>query len=234
MATELEKIIMITATRYGADAQLLLQNMQLERGYPGLPVANVLYQHFLWEMERREMCGNHMMHIMAVMQKAVQLAEYLNRNGEDIDLEKLMILALLHDYGNLDGDDKQAFHALSGYRAMMAFGYPVVAKVCLTHSFLSRTFNPENYAYPREDVEQVKVLLGDAPFDMYDRIIQISVFAVKGFMPVSMENHAAAIARKFSLPEKAEQQLLADARALKAYFDGKCGCDIYDVWQFRC
>ena len=158
----------------------------------------------------------------------------LNRNGEDIDLEKLMILALLHDYGNLDGDDKRAFHALSGYRAMMAFGYPVVAKVCLTHSFLSRTFNPENYAYPREDVEQVKVLLGDAPFDMYDRIIQISVFAVKGFMPVSMENHAAAIVRKFSLPEKAEQQLLADARALKAYFDGKCRCDIYDVWKFRC
>ncbi len=87
--------------------------------------------------------------------------------------EKAFVLGLLHDYGKRISERKaNIFHGIEGYNAMLSFGYPDVAKICLTHTFQNENFNEKTLGYPSDWMIEAKKILSVLAYDDYDRLIQ--------------------------------------------------------------
>lgn len=150
--------------------------------------------------------------------------------------EKAYILGLLHDYGKrIDESKTGKFHGLEGYREMLQKGYPLVAKICLTHCFPKKDFNFNNYpAYNRQELEESKQILSLNDYDDYDRLIQLSDMFPEGMNVVTIENRLQSIKKRYCLSEKKLKDIFENALFLKQYFSDLCGCDVYTLIGLNC
>lgn len=146
-----------------------------------------------------------------------------------MDADKAYVLGLLHDIGRRVKNIKM-YHVYSGYVYCMQKGWDDVARICLTHSYQLKDAakgvsefdgSAEEYAFIEDYIKNVT-------FDDYDLLIQLTdalgmpeglciierrlvdVALRYGFVPYTLEKW-----RRFF--------------ELKAYFDRKCGCSVYDL-----
>ncbi len=171
--------------------------------------------------------GTSRRHYLRVAKNAKLIAEktaYLNP-------EKAYILGLLHDYGEYKTHrDNTMFHGTVGYDEMMKLGYDEVAKICLTHSFFSKHFSPDDYvSYPRGEILRAAEYIKEHPLDDYDKLIQISDLMVKSYKNTNIEARLDFVADKYHVPPEIINRKKRDALELKSYFDNLCGQDIYKI-----
>lgn len=144
-----------------------------------------------------------------------------------MDPEKAYVLGLLHDIGRKFGI-RHLSHVYDGYHYMMELNYPVVAKVCLTHSFnlpaldiyIGRTdITPDQ-------VQELEGLLADVVYDDYDRLVQLCDCLAGSDGVVDMEERMLDVKHRYgSYPqEKWDHNMW-----LKRYFEEKTGNDIYEI-----
>lgn len=144
-----------------------------------------------------------------------------------MDPEKAYILGLLHDIGRKFGV-KHLGHVYDGYHYMMELGYPDAARICLTHSFSRPTL--EVYIGKRdisaEEQIQLRKLLDEIEYDDYDKLIQLCDCLAGAGIVMDMEARMADVKRRYGCypQEKWDANM-----GLKAYFEEKCGMDIYKV-----
>ena len=198
--------------------------------YPDLLTAKKI-----WEEGFNRRCLNtvfkareeYVFHTIGIAEMARKIAlrtGYLNP-------EKAYVLGLLHDYGKkYDERSEGIFHVRAGYEEMMRLGYSDVARICLTHSFPSPDFDDKDYtSYKQEWLTWAHDCLKDVVYDDYDRLIQFCDIHFEALNIVSIDERIKGICRRYGLKIEQLKNLRDNAFRLKAYFDKKCGGDVYEL-----
>ena len=142
-----------------------------------------------------------------------------------MDPEKAYTLALLHDIGRSFGS-RHLGHVIDGYSYMLSLGYPVVARICLTHSF--QNLSLDDYIGKRDVSEQELKLIEDTlhsvSLDDYDRLIQLcdALAGPEGVLDIRERMNEIKQRYGFYPQKKWDSNL-----ALKDYFEQKVGENIY-------
>lgn len=163
-------------------------------------------------------------HYQNVAWVAAVIAEHAGLNPQ-----KAYILGLLHDFGEYtQKTTPNTFHGTAGYDEMMEKGFDEVARTCLSHSFFSADFTPEDFpAYNPQEIIRASELLKKHGFDDYDRLVHLADLMAPRQIIDTVENRINKIGKKYRLSEADIKQKHAEAQKLKAYFDAKCACDVY-------
>lgn len=142
-----------------------------------------------------------------------------------LDLDRCYVSGLLHDIGRFKGQVQLA-HIYHGWKYMDECGYPLIGRICLTHSFAMQKLTAYGGAFDltAEQIEEMRAELQSIVYDDYDRLIQLcdNISGASGIM--RMEDRIADIAARYHhYPEEKRNRTLA----LVDYFNKKTGSDIY-------
>ena len=146
-----------------------------------------------------------------------------------MDAERAYVLGLLHDIGRYAGVSSER-HLIDGYRCCMERGWDKAAQICISHAFMIQDIETSigTFDMSEEDYLFMKTFVAGAAYDDYDRLVQLcdalalpSGFCLleKRFVDVTIRYgvHPATLDRWKKVLE------------LKAYFEEKAGCSIYDL-----
>lgn len=204
------------------------------KGYPTLEIARKIWQEgydYRCATTPFETKQEYIFHTEGV----ARAAQIIAAATDDMNPEKAYVLGLLHDYGKkYDERTVNKFHGRSGYEELNKLGYPVAARICLTHTFPQRDFNNEDYlSYPQEWLEWAHKELSGIIYDDYDRLIQLCDMFFEGMQIVDFESRFKGIVRRYNLPQRLLGVLMKNASRLRGYFEDKTGQDIYQLLNIR-
>lgn len=105
---------------------------------------------------------------------AALAAERIAEKIPGLDNEKAYVLGLLHDIGRRDGVS-DLLHILKGYEFMITEGFPLVARISLTHSFVLKDAHKarNNWDGSEDQLLWLQNYLDAIEYDLYDRLIQL-------------------------------------------------------------
>ncbi len=158
---------------------------------------------------------------------AAHCAERIARECGGMDADKAYILGLLHDIGRKFGV-RHLGHVSDGYSYMMSLGYDEAAKICLTHSFQTKTLTEYigKFDTTEEELKMIRDALETVALDEYDRLIQLcdSLAGAEGVLDI--EERMEDVKRRYGAypQDKWDFNL-----GLKKSFEEKTGRDIYEV-----
>lgn len=154
-------------------------------------------------------------------------AEKIASECGDLDANKAYIIGLLHDIGRKFGT-RHLGHVSDGYSYMMSFGYDEAAQICLTHSFNSQTTDEYigKFDTTAEELKMIQDALKMIVMNDYDLLIQLcdSLAGAEGVLAI--EERMEDVKRRYGAypQEKWDSNI-----AIKKYFEGKMGKDLYAV-----
>jgi len=162
------------------------------------------------------------------------LAEFISRKL-NMDSEKCYIMGLLHDIGKIEGDRQKRFHGVVGYEmAQKLTTDPLVGRISMLHTFpynkIPASCRLDDFFFGnRKDMEFTHNYVENEPYDDCDLLVQMTdnMAYIRG--PVTLEYRITEWCQrnhKTFLPEYINPSL-----QLKAYFEKKLGCDIYDLYD---
>ena len=144
-----------------------------------------------------------------------------------MDGEKAYVLGLLHDIGRKFGKGHLQ-HVWDGCHYMMELGYAEAARVCLTHSFNSKSMDEYigKRDIPEDQQQEIQNLLDGLEYDDYDRLIQLCDSLAMAEGVADIETRMLDVKRRYG---HYPQEKWDNNFYLRRYFEEKCGRDIYDV-----
>ena len=156
-------------------------------------------------------------------------ARLIAERTDGLDPEKAWVMGLMHDIGRRFGVTGMA-HTLDGYDYLMHLGHPEVARICLTHSFPIRDIETffGKVDVPQERFAFLEQFLNSVQYDDYDRLIQLCDAISLPEGACIMEKRLMDVALRYGFPEGTLVKWTAFLN-LKKYFDGLCGCCIYEL-----
>lgn len=160
-------------------------------------------------------------HSRMVGECARRIAERCGMNAD-----KAYVCGILHDIGRRYGK-RHMGHVVDGRNYMLRLGYDEAARICLTHSFSTKSVDDYigNIDVTEAELNAVKEALLAIELDDYDRLIQLCDSLV-GVRVMCMEERMDDVARRYGgYPERKREFNLG----LKKYFEGKMGENIYRV-----
>ena len=156
---------------------------------------------------------------------AAHCAEKIANACQDMDGERAYVLGLLHDIGRKFGV-RHLGHVADGYTYMKSLEYDEAAKICLTHSFNSRTL--EEYIgkidISSEELAMITEELAKTVYDDYDRLIQLCDALAGADGVLDIEARMNDVKQRYgSYPQKKWDANME----LKRYFEEKTQQDLY-------
>ena len=107
-------------------------------------------------------------HSICVGDSAGRIAEALNKNGYDLDVDKAITLGFIHDIGKLVGPFHG--HVINGYEYMKKQGYDEeYCNICLTHSYLNNDINCTAGGIP-DDIPFRTKFIKEHEYTLYEKI----------------------------------------------------------------
>ena len=196
--------------------------------YPDNLKALSLWQESLEGVIKRKspVAREYVFHTIGIAEAAAKIAAY-----SGLDINKAYACGLLHDWGKIQKEKEAGIaHFIVGYQKMIQEGFDDVARICLTHSFPDNHFERDDYpAYSDKDILFVKEYLQNIVYDDYDRLIQLCDMFFEGVSKVSCQKRLEGIRARYHLEKSQTEVLERCAAENKAYFDKKCGQDIYKL-----
>ncbi len=187
-------------------------------GYPARQEAEEL----LRQGKARNPDGNWDGHSRIAAQCAEKIAAAVGMNSE-----KAYVLGLLHDIGRAWGHGGIS-HVYHGWQDMLAAGYPVAARICLTHSFSWQ--NLRGYIGPHdvtpEQEREMENALAEIVYDDYDRLIQLCDCLAGPGVIMDLEKRMLDVKQRYG---EYPQIKWDNNLALKAYFEARAGKDLYEI-----
>ena len=91
-----------------------------------------------------------------------------------LDKDRCYVSGLLHDIGRKTGPVQLA-HVYHGWKYMNQLGYPLIGRICLTHSFALQKLSAYGGAFDlaEEEIREMEEALERMEYDDYDRLIQV-------------------------------------------------------------
>lgn len=156
---------------------------------------------------------------------AAHCAEKIANACQGMDGERAYVLGLLHDIGRKFGV-RHLGHVADGYTYMKSLGYDEAAKICLTHSFNSRTL--EEYIgeldVSSEELAMITEELAKTVYDDYDRLIQLCDALAGADGVLDIEARMNDVKQRYgSYPQEKWDANME----LKRYFEEKTQQDLY-------
>lgn len=157
----------------------------------------------LFQKQAEKKPGPWVEHCRKTAEAAVLIASEIN-----LDREASFSMGLLHDIGR-SLTDGQFQHIARGYQLMNELGQPLIARICLTHSFPVQ--NIHSYAgkidVSKQEQQYYSDLLSAIDYDPYDRLIQLcdAISVPSGW--IGIEERQEALARKYGFNPYAEEKL---------------------------
>ena len=163
------------------------------------------------------------------LRNAGQAAFIFANRIDGLDPQTAYALGCLHDIGRRDGKF-DLLHILHGYHFMMDQGYPDVARICLTHSFINQDVRraENNWDGSPEELDWVAAYLARMEYNDYDRLIQLcdAVSVDTGYWLIEKRLLDVGIRRGVTeySPQRWQKML-----EIQAYFEEKLGCSVYSL-----
>ncbi len=165
-------------------------------------------------------------HSICVGNTAGKIAEALNKNGYDLDVEKATTLGYIHDIGKMVGPFKK--HVMNGYEYMKQQGYDdEYCNVCLTHSYLNNDVNCTAGTIP-EDIPFRTEFIKNHTYTIYEKIINICDLMCTKKVTTVDKRLIDIMYRRGVYP--CSQYHIKETYKLKEYFDGLLGYNLYDLF----
>lgn len=159
-----------------------------------------------------------------------ETAEKIAAHIPGMDSEKAFVLGLLHDHGKrVDEKIENIFHGQEGYQELLRLGYPVSARICLTHTFPDKDFQDGEYKFSDELIKWLRQTLQHIEYDDYDLLIILCDKMAEAGQIISMERRVNKIVGRYNLSNWHKDLLLKQCARLKTHFDKKIGGDIYEL-----
>ena len=156
-------------------------------------------------------------------------ARLIAHNCEGMDEEIAYTAGLLHDIGRRVGVVGMR-HTIEGYNYLSKKGYDAIAKICMTHSHLTKEIKEifGKWDCSEEEYKFVEKFLYTAEYDDYDRLIQLCdcLALPSGF--TLMEKRMMDVALRYGVNEYTVSKWKATFE-LKQYFEEKMGKSVYDI-----
>lgn len=156
---------------------------------------------------------------------AAHCAEKIANACQDMDGERAYVLGLLHDIGRKFGV-RHLGHVADGYTYMKSLGYDEAAKICLTHSFNSRTLKEYigKLDVSSEELAMITEELAKTVYDDYDRLIQLCDALAGADGVLDIEARMNDVKQRYgSYPQEKWDANME----LKRYFEEKTRQDLY-------
>ena len=156
---------------------------------------------------------------------AAHCAEKIANACQDMDGERAYVLGLLHDIGRKFGV-RHLGHVADGYTYMKSLGYDEAAKICLTHSFNSRTLKEYigKIDVSSEELAMITEELAKTVYDDYDRLIQLCDALAGAEGVLDIEARMNDVKQRYgSYPQEKWDANME----LKRYFEEKTRQDLY-------
>ena len=160
---------------------------------------------------------------------AAHCAEKIANACQDMDGERAYVLGLLHDIGRKFGV-RHLGHVADGYTYMKSLGYDEAAKICLTHSFNSRTLKEYigKIDVSSEELAMITEELAKTVYDDYDRLIQLCDALAGAEGVLDIEARMNDVKQRYgSYPQEKWDANIK----LKRYYEEKMQQDLYLVCE---
>ena len=146
---------------------------------------------------------------------------------DTMDPDKAYIVGLLHDIGRRVGIVDIPTHVYEGYVYCTQKGWDEAARICMTHSYLlmDKEFEKEEKDEP---LKSISAYIRNCVADDYDRLIQLCDALAVDYGFVILEKRFVDVTRRYGIMENYIRGWDV-AFNIKAYFEEKMGCSIYDV-----
>ena len=193
---------------------------------PSRPEAERLFQ---WAAEQNpEPWVNH-------CRIVAKTAEAIAKNC-GLDPDRAYICGLFHDIGYhaYKNGKGRSSHIYIGYEFMLDKGYDAVARVCLTHSFPHRDireyFGKDITFCSDKELAHIDKFLAEIVYDDYDKLIQLCDCLGTAESVCILEQRMINVVMRHGYNDYTLKKWGA-IFALKEYYDGKCGGNIYNLFR---
>ena len=153
-----------------------------------------------------------------------------------LDAERAYISGLLHDVGYYSYKDGkgEVSHIYAGYKLMAGKGHEAIARICLSHSFPGscrdiKFLTGSDVNWTDDGLAVLNKFLAGAEYDDYDKLVQLCDAIVIPQGVVMIEKRLIDVTRRHGFTDFTVEKWGAYF-ALKDYFDGKCGINIYNLF----
>ena len=168
-------------------------------------------------------------HSKNVARMAEIVASHCAMNGE-----KAYILGLLHDIGRSEFRGwNQMHHVIYGYM-MLKDKYPDAARICMTHSYVTRDIreygDQTNLMCTEEEQRLIQSYLDEKDYDDYDLLIQLcdSMCLPDGI--TTIEKRLVDVGRRYGRNDL-DKDRWNGIFAIKDHFDKLCATNIYRFFR---
>ncbi|OPJ63937.1 HD domain-containing protein [Clostridium oryzae] len=148
---------------------------------------------------------------------------------EGMNEETAYVAGLLHDIGRRVGVVGMR-HTIEGYNYLSKKGYDPIARICLTHSHLTKEIKEifGKWDCTEEEYKFIENYLRTIEYNDYDRLIQLCdcLAFPNGF--TLMEKRMMDVALRYGVNEYSVTKWKATFQ-VKQYFEDKMGKSVYDV-----
>ena len=192
----------------------------MDRGYPDVETA----ERMLMEAEAKNPgpWGDHSRNVALAAKNIAECCLGL-------DPERAYVLGLLHDIGRREGPHGMR-HILDGYRYCLSRGFPLAARICMTHSFPGGEIGEAQgeWGCTEEEYRSVQDCLAGFRYDDYDRLIQLcdALAPASGFC--LMEKRLVEVVLRRGVNKYTQGKWKAFF-SIKDHFETIIGKSIYEV-----
>lgn len=156
-------------------------------------------------------------------------AQNIAKNCSGMDADAALVLGMLHDIGRRYGVSSMR-HAIDGYNFLMGDGYPMAARICMTHSFPLKDINAVcgKWDCSKEEFDFASKYIDEIVFDDYDRLLQLcdAIALPDGF--VLMEKRMMDVALRHGVNKYTVPKWKATFE-IKNHFEKISGKSIYSM-----
>lgn len=165
-------------------------------------------------------------HSICVGDSAGRIAEALNKNGYDLDVDKAITLGFIHDIGKLVGPFHG--HVINGYEYMKKQGYDEeYCNICLTHSYLNNDINCTAGGIP-DDIPFRTKFIKEHEYTLYEKIINLCDLMCTTKVYTIDKRLIDLMIRRGTYSNT--QYHIRETYKLKEYFDNLLGYNLYDLF----
>jgi hypothetical protein len=158
-----------------------------------------------------------------------QCAALIAEHDCTLDKDRAYIMGVLHDIGRRFGKTNMR-HVIDGYNFLMGRGYPVVAQICMTHSFPYKYIDAifGKWDCTDEEHEFAANYIHNIEYNDYDRLIQLcdALALPEGYC--LLEKRMMDVALRHGVNEYTVQKW-KETFKIQKYFEDKIGRSIYSV-----
>ena len=147
-----------------------------------------------------------------------------------LDENKAYAFGLLYDIGRVKGNTGVR-HTIDGYNFLKEQGYDEIARICITHAFITKDVANTigDYDVTDEEYDFLKQYLDNVEYEVYDRLIQLADSMAMPDRIVLLETRLIDVCLRYGMNENAKENVKGIFR-IKDEIEKKLGHSIYKLF----